>query len=423
MPYLTAELPGVGGVIKQHDEDFAVQELPLYLPCGSGTHVYFVIEKQGLPTLAAVQHIARALGRQPRDIGYAGLKDAHGVTRQMLSVEHVDPARLQALEFTRMKILSVDRHTNKLKLGHLAGNRFEIKIRDDDGRSANAPVRGQSGDVAIASSSALRRAQAILDVLVRRGAPNYFGPQRFGARGDNGAIGDAILRGDHVEAIALMLGRPGPTDHGAARRARELFDRGDFEGAANVWPRGIFAQQSRLCRAHAKNSGDAKKTWRAVDHTLRKLYLSAFQSALFNRVLAARITGLECIETGDIAWKHVNGACFRVEDVEREQPRCAAFEISPTGPLFGRRMTEASGRPGEIESAVLAECGIVREKVVSEGSGRLDGARRPLRVPLGDPRLENGEDEYGGFLKLAFTLPAGAYATVVLRELCKAPEN
>jgi len=407
LPYLTADLSGIGGVIKQHDEDFTVEEIPLYRPSGSGTHVYFVIEKRGLPTLAAVQHIARALGKQPRDIGYAGLKDAHGVTRQTMSVEHVDPARLQSLEFARMKILSVDRHTNKLKLGHLAGNRFEIKIRDCH---LNGPELTQ-------------RAREILDVLSRRGGPNYFGPQRFGARGDNAAIGEAILRGDFAEAISLILGRPSQVDHGAARHARELFDKGDFSAAADVWPRGVFAQQSRLCRAHAKNAGDAKKTWRAVDHTLRKLYLSAFQSALFNRVLAIRMETLDQLEIGDIAWKHVNGACFRVEDAEKEQPRCAAFEISPTGPLLGRRMTEALGHPGEIENQVLAECGIGREQIVSEGSGRLDGARRSLRVPLGDPQLDGGEDEHGGFLKVKFTLPAGAYATVVLRELCKTPEH
>ena len=94
LPYLTADLPGVGGEIKRFDEDFVVEELPLYAPSGAGTHVYFTIEKRGLPTLAAIQHIARALGRQPRDIGYAGMKDAHGVTRQMLSVEHVENSQV-----------------------------------------------------------------------------------------------------------------------------------------------------------------------------------------------------------------------------------------------------------------------------------------------------------------------------------------
>ncbi len=402
LPYLTADLPGVGGEIKRFDEDFVVEELPLYAPSGAGTHVYFTIEKRGLPTLAAIQHVARALGRQPRDIGYAGMKDAHGVTRQMLSVEHVDNSQVQSLTLTRIQVLSVSRHTNKLKLGHLAGNRFEIKVRGVD-------------------SDCGARAGAILDVLARRGLPNYFGPQRFGARGDNAQIGKAVLHRDYDEAIALKLGRPGPVDHGDALRARQLFDKKDYAAAADAWPRGTFAQQSRMCRTLAKNGGKSRDAWRAVDHTLRKLFLSAFQSDLFNRVVALRIErGLfDRIENGDVAYKHVNGACFRVEDSSVEQPRCESFEISPTGPLFGSRMTEASGISGEMEQAVLAESGVDAELLSGRDSGRLDGGRRSMRVPLKDLRYEVGTDERGQYLKLEFALPAGAYATGVVRELSK----
>ena len=401
-PYLTADLPGVGGEIKRLDDDFVVEEAPLYLPSGQGTHTYFMIEKRGLTTHAVLQHIARLLGRQPYDIGYAGMKDAHGVTRQTLSIEHVDPSRVAALELGRAKVLSVDRHTNKLKLGHLAGNRFAIKIRD----TIPEPVT---------------KARAILDVLIRRGVPNYFGPQRFGVRGDNAQIGLAVLREAYDEAFALMLGRPGPVDHGAARKAREFFDAGDFEGAAQTWPRGVFSQQSRLCRALLKTGGDTRKAWRTVDHSMRKLYISAFQSDLFNRVLAQRIASIDRLETGDIAWKHVNGACFRVEDAATEQPRCDALEISPTGPLFGRRMTEAAGTPGQTEAAVLAECGLHKDQIATPGSGKTSGARRPLRVPIGEPTLETGADDNGPYLLLKFFLPPGAYATNVVREISKNP--
>jgi len=401
IPFLTATLPGVGGAIKRYDEDFVVEEIPRYHPSGGGTHVYFTIEKRGLPTLAAIQHIARALGRQPRDIGYAGMKDAHGVTRQMLSLEHIEPGRIESLSLARIKVLAISRHTNKLKLGHLAGNRFVIKIRD-------------------ACPSPEPQTRAVVELLKRRGVPNYFGPQRFGARGDNALIGKAVLLDHYDDAVALMLGRPGPLDHGDARRARELFEKGDYGAAADVWPRGTFSQQSRMCRALARNGGNARQTWRAADHTLRKLFLSAFQSELFNRVLARRIE-LELMDkllTGDVAHKHVNGACFHVESADAEQPRCDGFEISPTGPLFGRRMTPASGQPGEIESAVMADSGVGQEELSGRDSGRMDGARRPLRIPLGETRVESGEDEHGLFLLLGFDLPAGAYATSVIREVC-----
>lgn len=405
LPYLTADLPGTGGVIKQYNEDFVVEELPLYPASGEGTHVYALVEKRGLTTLAAIEQVARHVDRQRRDIGYAGLKDAHGVTRQWISIEHVDPEAVRAIANDRLRVIDVARHTNKIKLGHLSGNRFEIAIRDADAGS-------------------FPRARAVLDQLAARGAPNYYGPQRFGARGDNAAIGAAVLRGEYDTAVALMLGRPGPVDHGQVRRARELYDAGDLEQSATLWRRG-FPQQFRLCRAMLESKGNPRKAWRAVDLTLQKLMASAFQSELFNRVVAERIGGLNKLLDGDLAWKHSNGACFRVEVAEAEQPRCDRFEISPSGPLFGPRMTEASGHTAEVEDAILAASGFTKEQITSRDMGKMNGARRPLRVPLGEPSVETGEDERGPFLKLRFSLPAGSYATIVTREVCKAggPEN
>ncbi len=401
LPYLTADLPGVGGVIKQHDEDFVVEEVPLYEAGGEGTHVYFMIEKRGLPTLAAISHIARALGRAPHEIGYAGLKDAHGVTRQWLSLEHESPERIESLSLGRVSVLRLSRHRNKIKLGHLAGNQFAIKIRE-------------------VMPGAKRQADAVLSVLSKRGLPNSFGSQRFGLRGDNAEIGRFVLIGDYAAALALMLGRPGPSDRGPAKRARELFDAGDFEAAADAWPRGAFSQQARICRAMAKSGGNAKKAFGVVDRTLQRLMVSAFQSGLFNRVVARRMADIDRVMVGDLAWKHANGACFRVEDADVEQARCATFEISPTGPVFGRRMTEATGEPGRIEADVLAEAGLTRDGLGARHIGKLDGARRPLRVPIIDGKTKEGSDDFGHYLAVSFFLPAGAYATNVIREISKA---
>jgi tRNA pseudouridine13 synthase len=399
LPYLTAELPGTGGVIKQHDEDFVVEEIPLYPASGEGTHTYFTIEKRGLTTPAAVDIIAKALGRQRRDIGYAGLKDAHGVTRQTLSIEHVDPSMIRSLKLGRIKVVSVAQHTNKLKLGHLAGNRFAIRIRE----TVDSPVE---------------LAKPILDVLLARGLPDYFGPQRFGARGDNARIGRAVLQDDYTEAIALMLGRPCATDTGDALEARKLFDAGNLEAAAEAWARS-FPAYGRVCRALIKAGGEASRAWRAVDHSLRKFYVAAVQSHLFNQVLARRLTEIDRLETGDVAWKHKNGACFLVEDAAVEQPRCDAFEISPSGPLFGRRMKEAKGAPGRLEAEVLAASGLKKDEIRVKDGKRLDGARRPLRVPVTDAGIGEGTDPRGPYLELTFTLPPGAYATNVAREICK----
>lgn len=402
LPYLSASLPGVGGVIKQYDEDFVVEELPRYEACGEGTHTFFMLEKQGLTTLEAQRQLAQALGKRQQDIGYAGLKDAHGVTRQVMSVEHVDPERVAGLLLARMRVLWVKQHTNKLKLGHLAGNRFTLKVRQTEAQPR-------------------LRAEPILALLSTRGVPNYFGPQRFGARGDNARVGGAVLGGDYEEALALVLGRPGPFDHGAVRQARTLFDAGKVEEATRTWP-GAFRDQIRLCRACLKTPANALQAWRAVNHTLRKLYVSAVQSELFNQVLAERIDGIDALETGDVAWKHRNGACFLVEDATTEQPRCAAGEISPTGPVFGARMKEATGEPGRREQRILAQAQVSFEKRRTADGIRVEGTRRPLRVLPQETAFEEGTDEHGPFLLVSFALPPGSYATCVTRELCKPAE-
>ncbi len=399
LPYLTADIPGVGGTIKQQPSDFVVDELPLYEASGEGTHVYFRIRKTGLSTMQAIQHIARALGRAARDIGYAGLKDADAVTTQMLSLEHIDPARIESLQLPRIEVVSVSRHRNKLKLGHLAGNRFAVRLRDVD-------------------PSVTPRVKETLELLTRRGVPNYFGPQRFGARGDTWEIGRAMLRGDHEEAVRLMVGRAGPHDYGQVRAAREFFDRGEYEQAAQTWPYP-FNHERRICWAVVKAGGNVGKAFRAVEPQMRRFYVSAYQSQFFNQVVAHRIGGLDRLMAGDLAWRHANGAVFRVEDVEREQPRCTAFEISPSGPLFGERMSDPQGEPGEIERQVLAEEGLTPE-AWKQGPHRATGGRRPLRFQPRDSAVEAGQDDSGPFVVLHFSLESGCYATTVLREICKA---
>ncbi len=399
LPYLTNDMPGVGGIIKRFDDDFLVEEIPRYAASGTGTHVYFMIEKRGMPTLAAIRRIADRLDRKPNEIGYAGLKDAHGLTRQWLSLEHVDEQLVADLSLEGIQVKTVGRHTNKLKLGHLAGNRFAIKIRE-----AN---RGCLGDV-----------EAMVAVLARRGVPNYFGPQRFGVRGDNAAVGCAVLRGDLNTAISIMLGRPAASDREDVRKARSLFDAGDFSAATDAWP-GKLAGMARICRAYAQSGGDSRKAWRSVDHSLRKLYVSSVQSELFNGYLAESVSTVDRLTDGDVAWKHANGACFLVEDAALEQPRCDAFEISPTGPLFGKKMKEASGAPAALEQTIIEQSGLAHAQIRVQDGKRLDGARRPLRVPLKDAAVTAGSDAHGPFVALTFELPPGAYATNVTREICK----
>ncbi len=334
LPFLTADVPGCGGVFKATPEDFEVEELPAYEPSGErdAEHLFLWIEKRGLSTQDAAKALTRHCGLKEKDVSWAGLKDRHAVTRQYLCApaRFVEP-KLADLQVPGLTVLRSARHRNKLKSGHLHGNRFTLRLRG---------VRDVDA------------ARASLAALVKAGVPNYFGEQRFGLGGDNAARGKAILL--------------------AGGRHRDRFE--------------------------------------------RKLFLSAYQSELFNRVLAARLSDGTYARAlvGDVLKKVPTGGEFLCAEPLVDQPRVDAFEVSPTGPMFGPEMRHPTGDADALESRVLVDEGIERA-LFERGGGETLGTRRTLRVPLA---LEALEAE-GEVLTLRFTLPAGSYATVLLRELLK----
>jgi tRNA pseudouridine13 synthase len=325
--------PRVGGRYKERIEDFEVEEVPSYEPSGDGTHTWLWIEKRGLSTLDAMKVLAGVVAANQRDFGYAGMKDAQAVTRQWVSVEHVDPARFEGVAADGVKVLRVDKHGNKLKPGHLTGNRFSILLR---GAAASA-------------ADALRDNVAW---CAEKGVPNYFGEQRFGKRGANLDQGLAILR---------------------SRKPK----------------RKAYSYAPRIL----------------------KLLLSAVQSEVFNRVLIARLASYDRLLDGDLAWIHANGASFTVQDLEAEQRRCAAFEVSPSGPLPGPKTLWAGGEAQKFEEQVMAEMELSAAAFAPFRSH--PGGRRSLRLPVHEAEVTTENEG----LRLRFRLPAGAYATSVLRQL------
>jgi tRNA pseudouridine13 synthase len=399
LPYLTTSFPGIGGSIKNRPEDFFVQEIPLYEPSGEGEHVYCEIQKVGIPTFEAINRIADALRVSPRDIGYGGLKDAKAITRQVLSILGTTEEAVMSLRVPNITVQWAARHGNKLRLGHLAGNRFAIKIRG-------------------VNPTDVIKLEPVMSELQRRGMPNYFGEQRFGRRGDNHKLGGALIRGRPEELLALLLGSPDPSiDDPPMLKARRSFSEGRFEDAMRQWPR--HGGMERRVLARMIKTGKAGAAVRMIDQRLRRLWVSALQSELFNDVLSHRIEAIDRIWIGDLAMKLENGAVFRVEDATIEQPRCDAFEISPTGPIVGHRMTLPEGEELTLEEKALKSHGLTLGHFRQESRDQSPGARRPLRVQPKDINLAAGVDEHGAQITVAFTLPPGSYATVLLRELMK----
>ncbi len=403
LPYLTPDFPGIGGSIKQRPEDFFVQEIPLYEPSGQGEHVYCELQKVGLTTFDLIHQLAQALHVSPRDIGYAGMKDARAVTRQLFSIQGTTEQAVADLRIPNVQLMWAARHTNKLRIGHLSANRFAIKVRD-------------------VNPTDVIKLRPVIEMLEKRGMPNFFGDQRFGRRGNNDLLGAALIRGDNVAVLKLLLGTPDPSvDDGGTIQARRLFDARDNEAAMKHWPRRCGMERRVLARLMKTKKPNAAV--RAIDEKLRRLWVSALQSRLFNDVCARRIRSIDRLFDGDLAYKHENGACFRVEKAQTEQPRCDAFEISPTGPLVGYRVTLPEGEPLAMEQEVFAASHLAPPDFKQAGREQVKGARRPLRVKPVDIELAAGVDEHGSHVTVAFTLPAGSFATIFLRELMKAPEG
>ncbi len=288
-----------------------------------------------MTTRDAALALSRAAGVPERDVGYAGMKDKHGVTSQWLSLPgNAKPQDGWTLP-PELTVLESSRHGNKLRTGHLRGNRFRI---------------GLTGTV----PGAADHARALLVRLGERGHANYFGTQRFGREGRN-----------LEDALAWLSG------------ARRL-------------PRGR-------------------------ERFLVKLYASVVQAEVFNRYATKRLElGAEQLLAGEVVRLAGAGASFVVEDVAKEAPRLAARDLCLTGPMPGPKMRAATGPAHELEASVLAELGL-GEAALRELGRSAPGTRRDLLVPLEDARVS----EEGDRLVLEFGLPAGSYATGVVRELTR----
>ena len=337
LPYVTPELPGVGGQLKAEPSAFVVEEIPVYDASGEGSHLYVSLTREGWTTRKVVEALADLYGIDRGAVGYAGMKDRHARCTQTFSLPNLQPQDAQRIQDELPFTVNWARcHGNKLKVGHLLGNRFTITVTD----------------LSVGPDAARARVAAIAEAIARRGLPNFFGAQRFGIDGQNVARGRAAFLGN------------GP-----------------------------------------------REKW------LSRLLISAYQSHLFNSYLAQRMErgSFGQLLDGDVCKKADTGGMFEVDDPATEQPRFERGEIAYTGPIFGKKMWAAARDAAGLENAILAEAGLSDKEL---RRCRSDGSRRPARLWLPDIAL--AVDPTG--LQATFSLPKGAYATVVMREFTKSAD-
>ena len=305
----------LSAAIRTTPEDFRVEELDGFEASGSGEHLLLTVEKRGMTTAFAASRIAQWAGVDEPAIGYAGLKDRHALTRQRFSVHlprrnNPDPATLDCDGF---RVLKHEWHARKLPRGALAGNRFELVLRD---------IQGERDGI-----------EARLHTIAERGVPNYFGEQRFGRAGDNVANALAMFAGRRMRreqrSLLLSAARSELFNRVLAVRVEdECWDRG-LEG--EVWmldgSRSVFGpetwSESLAARLAAFDIHPSAPLWGRGDlrssGRMRDLELTALDST---GSLALR-AGLEAaglkqerratrLRPGKLSWEWLDSASLRL---------------------------------------------------------------------------------------------------------------
>jgi len=424
---------GIGGRIRQFPEDFVVEEVlvdgskaevgkaEIPPPTGIGRYLVCSLIKRDWDTLLAIRKVAKRLGMSGDRIRIAGIKDASALTAQ-----HITISRITAAEISQVKILDISLRplyysNRKLSSKLLLGNQFHILIRG----------------IPHVASIIEHRIEKVQSELSNIGdLPNFFGHQRFGTiRPNTHLVGRFLVQEDLEKAALTFLAESSLHEHPDSREARQrLHETGDFKEALRTFPRRL--KYERMMLSHlATQPKDFLGAFRRLPSKLRRLFVQAYQSFLFNRFLSKRIRReipLNTAQAGDYAIKldsiGLPTASFTqatdqsLQTVQKsidENKMCIAL------PLIGFEQNPSEGAQGEIEREILETESLTpadfRISSLPEISSR--GELRTALTPIINLSIGELSEDLANLssraLKLGFMLHRGSYATVLLREYMK----
>jgi len=453
MAHYVSDAPGVGGHLRESPADFRVTEVeafepdPLDADAGAYPNVLARVTLRGWDTNDFASELSDRLGISRERVSWAGTKDKHAVTTQLFSVAKADPEAVREVEIRDAEIELLGRTGRPVLFGDLAGNAFEIAVREvDQPDHADAITTDLQAFASGDDASDATTADGDTDPATV-GVPNYFGQQRFGSkRPVTHEVGLEILRGNWKGAVLAYVGNPADREPESTREARTYVDETeDWVGALERLPKRLGFERSMCHRLverqeerdseregdDALDDEDYRAALEAVPSNLQRLFVNAAQSYAFNRMLSERLErGLPFHEpvAGDVVCfadsEAPEGVALpdtdrtqrvtedRVRTVRRHCERGRAFV---TAPLVGTETELADGEMGEIERAVLDDLDLDPTDFDLPGEFESTGTRRAILLRT-DMAVTWAADDA---LAFAFTLPKGSYATVVLREYLK----
>lgn len=394
-----SDAPGTGGVLRAEPEDFIVRERSIGVS-ETGRYLLCRLNKRNWDQQQAVREISRRLGISHRRISWAGTKDKRAVTTQLIAIYDLEPEEIERLRIRDIDLEVLGRAERGLSLGDLEGNEFFITIRDCDAGSLEAALEAGC--------------RAASD-----GIPNYYGIQRFGAmRPITHQIGRLLLKSDLAGAVESYIGLACPDEPEETRTARQEYaETGDIQTALHRFPLGLRYERAML--HHLLSApGDYRGALAALPPKLLSMFVSAYQSFLFNHALSERLglgLGLHEPAPGDLL-TFING---REEVVTASTARVAGIHEARG------RCTIAIHMPGSAErstagaiAAIIEEDGIRADDFAAVSKllhTSFAGASRAITLKT-DVTAAAGGTGYN----LSFTLGPGQYATTVCREFMKA---
>jgi len=427
---------GIGGKIRQFSEDFVVEEALLdgskaeispvetQQLVGKGHYLICVLVKRDWDTFLAVRKVAKRLGISPKRIQIAGIKDAHALTAQHISIRRITPEQVSRVKIKDITLRPLRFSEEMVFSQLLLGNQFRVLIRA----------------ISHTSSVAERRVKKVHgELLSLGGVPNFFGHQRFGTvRPITHLVGRSITKGDWKNAALIFLAQPSPHEHPAAREARQqLQDTRNFREALRLFPRYLRYEQMMLTHL-TKQPKDFVGAFRKLPLKLRRIFVQAYQSFLFNRFLSQRIRrGIPLNETqvGDYVVNLDNQGILTDEftlvtaqSLSHVKKALNEGKMRVAIPLLGFKQNPSEGIQGEIEQEIIETENVVPRNfyvpLMPEISapGRLRATLTPMiKLSVEQPTKDSANPPKQE-IKLSFTLHRGSYATVLLREFMK-PRN
>jgi tRNA pseudouridine13 synthase len=436
MEVFASRSPGIDGKIRQFVEDFVVEEVLVdgnraevgtgeaKPPRGIGRYLVCLLIKKGCDTLLATRAIAKQLKIGRERIRIAGIKDTKAFTAQHITISRITPEQVSQIEIEDMTLHPLRYDDRKISAQRLLGNQFHILIRAIPHPPQTIRTR-------------LEQIQRELAAI--GGLPNFFGHQRFGTiRPITHRVGKYTVKGKLEKAILTYLSEPSSHEHPESRKARQrLQETGDFEEAYRTFPRTLKYECMMLSHLTSRPK-DLLGAFRRLPLKLRRLFVQAYQSFLFNRVLSQRIKQripLNTAHRGDYVVKlDANGLPtdgrpqVASHSLHSIQKAIAENKMRVAIPLIGFKQNLSGGVQGEIEREILATENLTPKdfKVASMPEIRAPGRLRSvLALVINLSREELSDDSANTSkraVKLGFLLHRGSYATVLLREFMK-PEN